>query len=80
MVDNREDIFYLIGENNELMRLYNTDAIFRNSIDMSITNNMNMRDTLTCALIKGYISKENTYNEYAQYITKNGRKISLKDI
>ena len=76
----REDIFNFISNNKELTRLYNTDAIFRNSIDMSITNNMNMRDTLTCALIKGYISKENTYNDYVQYITKNGRKISLEDI
>jgi len=70
----------LIGENNELMRLYDTDTIFRNSIDMSIANNMNIQETLTCALIKGYISKENTYNDYVQYITGNGRKISLKDI
>ena len=80
MVDNREDIFYLIGENNELMRLYDTDTIFRNSIDMSIANNMNIQDTLICALIKGYISKENTYNDYVRYITKNGRKISLEYI
>jgi len=72
------DIYDVIDRDSELFKLYQTDAIFKNSIDIGIEEDWSNEKILLFALKSGYKAKRNIDDNYIKNMLHDRRPIKLE--
>ena len=71
-------IYTLLNGDKELMDLYQTDAIFKKSIDAGYYCDMTIEKILIFALKNGYTAKQNIDDKYTEDMLHDRRPIKLE--
>jgi len=71
-------IYTLLNDDKELMDLYQTDAVFKKSIDAGYYCDMSIEKILIFALKNGYTAKQNIDDKYTEDMLHDRRPIKLE--
>jgi len=74
------DISEIIENDNELLKLYQNDPIFHNTVEQAKSLNISTEDTLIAAIKIGYSVKDEIYDRFLKYMQVENQSLYKRKI